>query len=56
MVSLFQDEIRELFTPFGPVTKIKFISNTREGAPQSDRKMCLLELPTTQVVVRDHVV
>jgi len=43
-----EDEIRELFTPFGPVTKIKFISNTREGAPQSDRKMCLLELPTTQ--------
>ena len=46
-----QDEIRELFTAFGPVTKIKFISNTREGAPQTDRKMCLVELPSTQVYI-----
>ena len=40
-----EEEIKEVFLPHGPVNKIKFITNNREGAPQSDRKMCLVELP-----------
>lgn len=43
-----EEEIKEIFQAHGPVNKIKFITNNREGAPQSDRKMCLLELPNVQ--------
>ena len=46
--NLGEDDIREIFDGQGPVTKIKFISKEREGAPQSDRKMCLVEMPSVQ--------
>jgi len=46
--NISEDEIRAIFDVHGVVTKIKFITNNRDGAPQSDRKMCLVELPSVQ--------